>query len=239
MIDVHAPHEATHTWKDFLIHMSAICLGILIAIGLEQTAELIHHAHERRQLRDDLHTEAEQKIPLLHQNEAIAAAGIAWYREILKAGRDVTPSGGFVTFVLPPRARTGSLLVINSAVWPAAKASGSIAVLSRDEIERWDEVDYLAQISTIGFGDREHALQEMYAIIDRTGIAVNPGATIHLTIADSDDLTRALSRVIETTWMLERDFALWEGGCQGMLHGATTSKDLADYEDRALAAMPK
>ena len=238
MIDIHPPHHAATTGRDFFIHLGTIVLGILIAIGLEQTAEFIHHAHERRQLRDDLRTEAEQKIPLLHQNEVVAAAGIAWYRDILRVGRDVTPSGGLVTFVLPPRTRTPSLLVINDAVWPAAKSSGSVAVLSRDEIERWDEVDYLAQISGKGFGGREDALQELYAIIDRTGISMNPGATIRLTPADRDELSRALGRTIEATWMLERDFALWEGGCQGMLHGATSSKDLANYEGKALAAMP-
>jgi hypothetical protein len=49
MIDIHAPHEATHTWKDFFIHMGAICLGILIAIGLEQSVGAIRNAHQRQQ----------------------------------------------------------------------------------------------------------------------------------------------------------------------------------------------
>ena len=43
MLDVHAPHSPTHTWKDFFIHIATICIGLLIAIGLEQTVEAIHH----------------------------------------------------------------------------------------------------------------------------------------------------------------------------------------------------
>ncbi len=45
MLDVHPPHEAAHTWKDFFIHVGTICVGLLIAIGLEQTVEFFHHRH--------------------------------------------------------------------------------------------------------------------------------------------------------------------------------------------------
>jgi hypothetical protein len=239
MIDIDPPHASIETWRDILIHLAIIVCGILIAIGLEQTAEAIHHHHERRDLRADLHSEAEQKIPLLHQNEVVAAAGIAWYRQILRAGRDVSPSAGFVTFVLPPRRRTPTLVVIEDAVWPAAKSSGSVDVLSREEIETWDEVDYLDQITSKGFQGREDALQQLYAVTERTGIAVAPGGTVRLSPADRDELMRALSNVIEATWMLERDFALWEGACHGVLHGAKSTRELEDYEGRTLAAMPR
>ena len=32
MLDVHAPHANVHTWKDFLIHIAIITIGLLIAI---------------------------------------------------------------------------------------------------------------------------------------------------------------------------------------------------------------
>src|SRR5665213_1270900 len=57
MIDVHAPHGGVHTWKDFWIHLGTITLGLLIAIGLEQSAEWVHHRYERRQLEADLRQE--------------------------------------------------------------------------------------------------------------------------------------------------------------------------------------
>jgi hypothetical protein len=46
MLDVHAPHETIHTWKDFLIHLTTIVIGLLIAVGLEQTVEYFHHRHQ-------------------------------------------------------------------------------------------------------------------------------------------------------------------------------------------------
>lgn len=48
MLDVHAPHEVVHTWKAFFIHIATIAIGLLIAIGLEQTVEFFHHRHQLR-----------------------------------------------------------------------------------------------------------------------------------------------------------------------------------------------
>jgi hypothetical protein len=46
MLDVHAPHEAIQTWKAFFFHIATIRSGLLIAIGLEQTVETLHHRHQ-------------------------------------------------------------------------------------------------------------------------------------------------------------------------------------------------
>jgi hypothetical protein len=59
MLDVHPPTHPTHTWRDFLIHIATIVVGLLIAIGLEQTVELIHHSHQRHELEENLHIDNE------------------------------------------------------------------------------------------------------------------------------------------------------------------------------------
>ena len=41
MIDVHPAPHAAHTWKDFLIHIATIVVGLLIALSLEQTIEFL------------------------------------------------------------------------------------------------------------------------------------------------------------------------------------------------------
>ena len=45
MLDVHPAHHAASTWRDFFIHIATIVIGLLIAIGLEQTVEYFHHRH--------------------------------------------------------------------------------------------------------------------------------------------------------------------------------------------------
>jgi hypothetical protein len=54
MLEVHAPHEPIHTWKNFAIHILAIVVGLLIAVGLEQTVEYVHHSHQRKDLREGI-----------------------------------------------------------------------------------------------------------------------------------------------------------------------------------------
>jgi hypothetical protein len=58
MLDVHPPHESVHTWTDFFIHIATICVGLLIAIGLEQAVEALHHRHEREVLVQEMRAES-------------------------------------------------------------------------------------------------------------------------------------------------------------------------------------
>jgi hypothetical protein len=50
VLEAHAPHEPIHSWKGFLIHIASIAIGLLLALGLEQTVEALHHAHQRSDL---------------------------------------------------------------------------------------------------------------------------------------------------------------------------------------------
>jgi hypothetical protein len=75
MLDVHPPHSPTHTWKDFLIHIATIVVGLIIAVGLEQTVEAIHHRHQLSESRESLRVEREQN----HKN---FAANTAIFREM-------------------------------------------------------------------------------------------------------------------------------------------------------------
>ena len=57
MLDVQAPHETVHRWKDFFIHIATIVIGLLIAAGLEQTVEYFHHRHQVAEMRKALEVE--------------------------------------------------------------------------------------------------------------------------------------------------------------------------------------
>lgn len=51
MLDVHPPHVSPLTWRDFLLHIATITVGLLIAIGLEQTVEYFHHRQQVSETR--------------------------------------------------------------------------------------------------------------------------------------------------------------------------------------------
>lgn len=64
-MDVHAPHEPIHSWRDFVLHLLTITVGLLIALGLEASVEALHHRSERletlRNLREEI-TENRQTL---------------------------------------------------------------------------------------------------------------------------------------------------------------------------------
>jgi hypothetical protein len=45
MLDVHPPHERMHGFRDFVLHLVTITIGLLIALGLEGCMEWQHHRH--------------------------------------------------------------------------------------------------------------------------------------------------------------------------------------------------
>jgi hypothetical protein len=68
MLDVHPPHESINTWKGFVLHIATIVIGLLIAVGLEQTVEYFHHRREVREAREALAAEHEENIRRYHDN---------------------------------------------------------------------------------------------------------------------------------------------------------------------------
>lgn len=130
MIDVHPSHQPIHSWKDFLIHMSAICLGLLIAIGLEQTVEYLHHRYQAREARASIQRELIENATVVQQNLARLTADQA----ALAKDMDVLNSNA-------PDAQALSLLQYSwyqvrqhDVAWNAAKTDGSIALIAPQEI---------------------------------------------------------------------------------------------------------
>ncbi len=57
MLDVHPPHEPVHGWRDFLLHLFTITIGLLIALSLEGLVEWQHHRHLVHEAEASLHDE--------------------------------------------------------------------------------------------------------------------------------------------------------------------------------------
>lgn len=57
MLDVHPPHESVHSWRDFLLHLTTITIGLFIALSLEGCVEWQHHRHLVHEAETSLHTE--------------------------------------------------------------------------------------------------------------------------------------------------------------------------------------
>lgn len=75
MHEVHAPHQSVHTWKDFLVHIAAITIGLLMALGLEAAVAWFHHRHQAHQAFELLIQEVDRnRIALLNDMRSIELA---------------------------------------------------------------------------------------------------------------------------------------------------------------------
>jgi hypothetical protein len=239
MIDIHPTHHGSFTLRDFFIHLFIIVLGILIAIGLEQTAEVIHHHHQRQQLEQDLRAEAQRNVGTIQANEKNFAVYMDWYRDVLEAGREAKPAAGFVTFRIPPRVRAQIAQRPMDNVWPAATASGAVAVLPREEIETFGRINTYAEFADQIAGARQAALLTENAVLSRLGLTLASGTTLRMTPQDRDELMRAVATHLEGYRELSVADATWQGCSEAVLHGVNSIDGFYPYIGRAQAARPK
>lgn len=157
MLDVHAPHESIHTWKAFFIHIATICVGLSIAVGLEQTVEAVHRHLERAHLSDSLQHESEQILIDTVRVETSVNNEIHWLQQVdllLKAAA----TGSHTVEPLPPPPNS-DFDVPDNPVFKAAKASNKFALLSQQEAEAYGEMNGLLDRVFIAYVHREDAIR--------------------------------------------------------------------------------
>lgn len=64
IMDIHTPDAPVHSFRDFVVHLVMISLGVLIALGAEGLVEHVHNRHVVAEARANLISEMrENKAP--------------------------------------------------------------------------------------------------------------------------------------------------------------------------------
>ena len=135
MLDVHPAHHAATTWRDFFIHIATIVLGLLIAVGIEQTVEYIHHRHQIADAREALRIEHEQNRiryrlftqEFYRQKDAVQTnlASLLYLQQ----------HPGISAAKLPNKIVWHIFYQhFNDSAWQSAQRSGVIALMPQDEV---------------------------------------------------------------------------------------------------------
>ena len=122
MIDIHPAHHAASTWRDFFIHIATIVLGLLIAIGLEQTVELIHR---HRDARASIQMEIGRNKEMLDRDQK----ALADTQKHLAKDLDLLNSSAPNAQVLSQLEYKWNLTRRQDAAWNAARIDGSLALI--------------------------------------------------------------------------------------------------------------
>lgn len=143
-MEVHAPHEPIHSWRDFFIHIATITIGLLIAIALEQTVEWIHHRHivhvARENIRHEMQTNRrEASIDL----RSVQADADNMQQNIVK-GRALRLDRHALD-----HSHVNSELSWSSfdeAAWDSARNSGALTFMPPEEVQRYSDVYHEQEI---------------------------------------------------------------------------------------------
>ncbi len=233
MIDIHPPQHAAMTRRDFFTHLGIVVLGILIAIGLEQTVEALHHAEERRTLIRDFHHECAENLKVFDFNLDVIRHEIAWEHAALTALRNAQPHDGHITVTMPQPPAQNNLQAPSRSVWSVAKTSGKVELLPENLAEVFDRVDTDGGHWSDVVQPASTAFQRVKSFGDRTGEPLNTGATIHLTLAQRDEALAIFDNHLvqfeqERLWM-----AWWQGASISVLRGVQSRADMTEDIKRA------
>jgi hypothetical protein len=148
MLDVHPPHAPTHTWKDFFIHIATIVVGLIIAVGLEQSVEALHHLREVSETRKALRAEMADNRKAFEQDARNWRWETAELENNLDALRYLSQHPGTPDEKLP-----GVLFWshrgahFSHAAWDAATSAGVTSLMPREEITETQA--YYTRLETI------------------------------------------------------------------------------------------
>lgn len=135
-MDVHAPHEPVHTWRDFAIHLLVVTIGLLIALSLEALVEHLHQRHLLHTAEANLHIELQNNRNLLagderqlNHTESELQQDIA----ILSA-RKSNPG------ITEPLNFDWTWNSVEASAWTTARDSGALTLMPYDTEQAWSVI---------------------------------------------------------------------------------------------------
>jgi hypothetical protein len=238
MLEMHAPHQLVHTWKDFFIHIATIVVGLLIAVALEQSIEALHHRNQRTKLEGEMHAVLESDVRVDAEDFKKLARFRAYLAELRAAiqarlGGQPSPAAPAVD---DPRM---AILIIYPSLAPyeAAKENGTAALLPTDRLRLYSRISYARDL-TGASRDRWYAgltalasYRERY--VDSAGslgigeIAKSPDLA-SLSAPELAEYARIVSASIKETDMVGARLKIFDIECQAILGGARNEFDLIE-----------
>jgi hypothetical protein len=235
MIDIHPPHHGAMTRRDIFTHLAIVVAGILIAIGLEQAVEAVHHARERRELIVDMRDEASRNVLTLHRIIDVQIHDATWRLAVMKTLQTATPHAGVVTVTLPPRKPLPFAVTGDRAVWAIAQANGNAALLSEQEAETYYKLDHEAEDAVEARALDVSTQNDLRTDVERLRLRLSPDATVTVPVAELPGLLKAMAARVSSlnTWAIRQ--AIWAGAADAVAKGEQ-GQALIDSMDRESSA---
>ena len=175
-MDIHPPHGAPRSVKDFLLQLLTITVGVLIALSIEGILEWRHHRALVAEAREMIAREIDDN----RRDLAGELAGVA------KRNKDLGDVLQFTNELLAGRKTDvqtispgASLASLNAASWQSAERTGALSYMDYAEVKEYSKI---------------YSLQELFSAQQRTVLA---SVTSSLSILAQGDPHKAPPRDLE------------------------------------------
>jgi len=169
-MEVHPPHGSIHSVKDFMLHLLAITIGLLIALGLEATVGWVHHRSLAREARENISQEVrDNRQRLAMELNALPAEetrleGILTTISDAEKGRVTKSDSDF----------SWTLVRLSESAWNTSFSTGATAHMQYSDVNKYSQL-YAAQELFNSTMDRYVGSRlEMYAFLTRLQSADKP-----------------------------------------------------------------
>lgn len=136
MLDVHAPEHRISEKRDFFVHLFTITCGLLIALGLENAAEALHHHHQRKEAEAQIREEIHLNLKVLQDEK----------RRVARESKDMVAVLNYVEARLAAQTPDASALELRleetplkDAAWRTASTTGVAQYMSFDTTQNFSE----------------------------------------------------------------------------------------------------
>lgn len=169
-MEVHVPEHGIHSWRDFFVHMGTICLGLLIAIGLEQSVEWEHRRSERHEIQEAVREDLTNIVRDTQSTATTIRALVTWSETTMHTCRAALQENKSCELALCPRG--GSMSPFTDPSFRAARASGLLVLLPQPEIRDLSDLDDRVDIEERFFEVQQSSSRRIQAFerqLGRTG----------------------------------------------------------------------
>jgi hypothetical protein len=139
-VDVHAPHHPILNLKEFLVHLLAITIGLLIAVGIEGCVELYREHSLVREARQTLREEIEYNshkmddaVSQIEGEKTAIAQDIKVLTRILENPKDKDAQNASINADF-------SMVGLHDTAWKTAQTTGALAYMPYAESQRYADL---------------------------------------------------------------------------------------------------
>jgi len=175
-VEVHPPHGPIRSVKEFLVHLLAITIGLLIALGLEASVEWVHHRRLVREARENIFQEIRDNERNVAEELNALPTEKSYLRKTLDtvseplSQRQTESNGDF----------KWSFARLNASGWEAALSTGAVVHMSYQEARRYSELYALQLLFNENMDRYVQKRGEMYALLSLTKEPGKPAPDLEL-----------------------------------------------------------